>query len=130
MNKHYITYFTREELACCSTGGLVLAEGFAEKLVTLRTKFGRPMIVTSCCRSLEHNRKVGGSPNSFHIYDVLRQGFIGCCAIDIAVKCPTNKGGLFSLAWNLGWSIGFHKQFLHLDRRVDYTSLKQRVFVY
>lgn len=35
-----------------------------------------------------------------------------------------------SASRNLGWSIGFHKNFLHLDRRVDYTELKQTVFGY
>lgn len=129
-SKYHIPYFTRKELACRSTGGLVLAEGFAENLVELRAKFAKPMIVTSCCRSLEHNYKVGGSPNSFHIYDVPRHGFTGACAIDIAVTDPTNKGNLMALAWNLGWSVGFHQKFLHLDRRSDYTELKQMVFVY
>jgi len=129
-NKYYIPYFAHEELACRSTGGLILAEGFAKKLVELRTKFAKPMIVTSCCRSLEYNRRVGGSPDSFHIYDLPRLGFTGTCAIDITIKDPTDKGDLFSLAWDLGWSIGFNRQFLHLDRRVDYTGLKQAVFGY
>jgi hypothetical protein len=131
MNKdYYIPYFTRQELACRSTGGLVLAEGFAEKLLELRTAFNKPMPVTSCCRSLEYNLKIGGSPNSLHVHDYRRYGFIGACAIDTAIQNPTDKGNLLSLAWNLGWSIGFHKNFLHLDRRVDYTELKQVVFSY
>jgi hypothetical protein len=129
-SKYYIPYFTKEELACRSTGGLLLADGFAEKLLQLRTKFGKPMPVTSCCRSLEYNRKIGGTPDSFHIYDSLRHGFTGTCAIDISIPNPTDKGNLMSLAWQLGWSIGFHKNFLHLDRRVDYTELKQAVFGY
>jgi hypothetical protein len=129
-DKYYMPYFTREELACRSTGGLVLAEGFAEKLLTLRTKFGQPMPVTSCCRSSEYNRKIGGALDSFHIYDHPRHGFIGTCAIDIAIKDPTDKGDLMSLAWQLGWSIGFNKNFLHLDRRSDYTELRQTVFGY
>jgi hypothetical protein len=131
MNKeHYLPYFTRQELACRGSGGLVLAEGFAEKLLELRTKFNKPMPVTSCCRSLEYNRKIGGSPDSFHIYDSLRHGFIGTCAIDVAIQNPTDKGNLMTLGWQLGWSIGFHKNFLHLDRRNDYTKLKQLMFVY
>jgi hypothetical protein len=131
MNKeYYIPYFTRQELACRSTGGLVLAEGFAEKLLQLRTAFTKPMLVTSCCRSLEYNRKIGGSLNSFHIYDSPRYGFAGSCAIDISIQNPTDKGNLMTIAWNLGWSLGFHKNFLHLDRRIDYTELKQIIFLY
>jgi hypothetical protein len=130
MSKYYLPYFTKKELACRSTGGLLLADGFAEKLLTLRTKFGKLMPVTSCCRSKEYNRKIGGAPDSFHIYDSARHGFTGACAIDIAIKDPTDKGDLMSLAWQLGWSIGFNKNFLHLDRRSDYTELKQMVFGY
>ena len=129
-NQFYIPYFTRDELACRATGGLVLDEGFAEKLVALRIKFNKPMVVTSCCRSSDYNRKIGGAPNSFHIYDHPRYGFIGTCAIDIAITNPTDKGDLLSLAWQLGWSIGFNKSFLHLDRRSDYTSLRQIAFSY
>ena len=97
-DKYYIPYFTKEELACRATSGLLLAEGFAEKLSRLRTQFNKPMPVTSCCRSKDYNRKIGGSLNSFHIYDSLRHSFIGTCAIDIAIKDPTDKGNLFSLA--------------------------------
>lgn len=127
---YYIPHFTREELACRTTGGLVLAEGFAEKLLELRTTFNKPMPVTSCCRSSDYNKKIGGSLNSFHIYDSARYGFIGTCAIDIAIKDPTDKGDLMTMAWQLGWSIGVHKNFLHLDRRIDYTELKQTMFGY
>jgi hypothetical protein len=129
-DKYYIPYFTKEELACRSSGGLLLADGFAEKLLQLRTEFSRPMPVTSCCRSREYNHKISSTPNSFHIYDHPRHGFIGTCAINIAIKNPTGKGDLMSLAWHLGWSIGFNKNFLHLDRRSDYTELKPVVFVY
>lgn len=128
--KYYIPYFTREELACRQTGQIILAAGFAEKLLELRTQLGKPMLVTSCCRSKDYNRKIGGSLNSFHIYDFPRHGFTGTCAIDIAVKDPTDKGHLLALAWQLGWAVGFHKNFLHLDRRIDYTELKQVVFGY
>lgn len=128
--KDYIPYFTIEELICRATGGLLLAEGFAEKLLQLCTKFNKPMPVTSCCRSRDYNRKIGGSPNSFHIYDSPRHGFTGTCAIDISIQNPTDKGDLMTLAWQLGWSIGFNKNFLHLDRRSDYTKLRQTVFWY
>ena len=128
--EYHIPYFTRKELACKATGGLLLADGFAENLVTLRDKYAKPMIVTSCCRSRAYNKEVGGNPNSFHIFDHPRHGFLGTCAIDIAVTDLRHRGHLMSLAWSLGWSIGFHKNFLHLDRRSDYTGLKQTVFVY
>jgi len=129
-NQYYIPYFTQYELACRQTGKIVLAEGFTEKLLELRNKFNKPMVITSCCRSKKYNYTIGAAANAFHIYDHPRYDFTGYCAIDIAVKDPTNKGNLLSLAWQLGWSIGFHKNFLHLDRKVDYTELKQIVFGY
>ncbi|WP_342278421.1 MULTISPECIES: D-Ala-D-Ala carboxypeptidase family metallohydrolase [unclassified Candidatus Tisiphia] len=129
-SKYYLPYFTHQELACRQTGQIILAAGFAEKLVALRSKFNCPMQLISTCRSKEYNRKIGGVPNSFHIYDYPRYGFTGCCAIDVATSDNTIKGNLISLAWQLGWSIGINKNFTHLDRRIDYTNLKQTIFLY
>ncbi len=123
-------YFTVEELNCNATGKIVLAEGFADRLILLRNRFGKPMMVSSCCRSAEYNKKIGGEPDSFHIYDMERHGFIGTCAADVDIDDHTEKGELFALAWQLGWSVGFNNNFLHLDRRSDYTDLKQVVFGY
>jgi hypothetical protein len=33
------------------------------------------------------------------------------------------------LAWNMGWSVGLHRTFCHVDRRRD-IGLRQAVFVY
>jgi hypothetical protein len=49
-------------------------------------------------------------------------------AIDIAVR-GIDKGDLFSAAWRGGWSIGWNKGFLHLDRRVD-IGMPQTTFEY
>lgn len=130
INKYYIPYFTHQELACKQTGKIILAEGFSDKLIELRTKFNKPMPITSACRSKEYNNKIGGVLNSFHIYDRPRYKFTGACAVDVAIKDPTDKGNLIALAWQLGWSAGVHKSFVHLNRRIDYTSLKQIVFLY
>ena len=129
-NQYYILYFTAKELACKATGKIVLAPGFDDKLVELRAKFNQLMTVTSCCRSKEYNRQIGGSPSSFHIYDQPHYPTGGTCAIDIAVNDGLTRGKLIHLAWDLGWSIGINKSFIHLDRRVDYTGLKQTTFFY
>jgi hypothetical protein len=128
--KYYIPHFTHAELACKQTGKIVLAAGFAEKLVELRTLFAQSMPVVSSCRSREYNTKIGGAKNSFHIYDFPHHSGKGCCAVDIKTSDSTYRGELITLAWNLGWSIGIHKNFLHLDRRIDYTNSKQIVFLY
>jgi len=129
-NQYYIQYFTHKELACKQTGKLILAQGFADRLTQLRIKFNRPMIVTSCCRSKEYNAKVGGSYRSFHVYDHPYYKTGGSCAIDVAMNDGHIRGKLISLAWRSGWSIGVNKKFVHLDRRIDYTNLKQIIFLY
>ncbi|PCJ23198.1 MAG: hypothetical protein COA94_08490 [Rickettsiales bacterium] len=128
--KSPIPYFKHKELACPQTNQLILADGFAAKLLQLRIAFNQSMIITSCCRSKAYNREVGGHPRSLHVYDKPYHNTDGTCAIDIAVTNTTTKAQLMQLAWNLGWSIGINEKFLHLDRRTDHTNLKQMVFRY
>lgn len=125
-NKYFMPYFTQQGLACKQTRQIV----FAQKLLELRVKFNKPMVITSVCSSRDYNSKIGGIKNSFHIYDHLRYGLLGACAVDVAIKDLTEKGNLLALAWGSGWSKGFHRNFLHLDRRVDYTVQKQTAFCY
>ncbi len=128
---YYMPYFTKSELACKGSGKILLTEGFRMHLLILREKFNQPMIVTSCCRSLEYNAQIGGAANSFHIYDHQESNRpLGTTAIDISIVEGTTRGKLINLAWNLGWSIGIHKRFIHFDRRSDYTDMPQIVFVY
>ena len=131
MNRnYYLPHFTYAELACKESGKVLLAVGFGNKLTELRTKFVKPMVVTSCCRSWSYNQKIGGAKNSFHIYDKPSHKGGGCCAIDIALTNSHQRGRIISLALGLGWSIGIHKTFVHLDRSSDYTSLLQVLFTY
>lgn len=114
--------FTHDELACRKTKTGILAPGFAEALLELRLTCARPMIVTSCCRSAEHNRAVGGHPRSMHVYDRPYHPTGGACAIDIAMTDGTFAHQLIKTASALGWSIGinFDRHFIHLDRRTDF----------
>jgi hypothetical protein len=129
-DEYFMPYFTKSELACKGSGKILLANGFKEQLLTLREKFNQPMKITSCCRSYEYNTKIGGAVNSFHIFNHPTRKPAGTAAIDVAIIDNSTRGKLINLAWSLGWSIGIHKNFLHLDRRSDYKSLEQIVFVY
>jgi zinc D-Ala-D-Ala carboxypeptidase len=62
--------FSPREIACKGTGS-VLVDGVAlDKLQELREKLGTPLLVTSAYRSPEHNKRVGGAKNSFHLKGV------------------------------------------------------------
>lgn len=59
--------FSPTEIACRGTGKLQVNEDALDKLQALRTALGKPMIVNSGYRSPEHNRRVGGAPQSMHL---------------------------------------------------------------
>jgi len=122
--------FSEAELRCKGSGLLILAPGFGRELQALRDEYGKPMIVTSCCRSEAHNRSVGGHPRSLHVCDFPAHDTGGCCAIDIASTWEGNRNRLIFLAWKRGWSVGISSNFVHLDLRSKYTNLPQARFRY
>lgn len=109
--------FSEEALSCKGTGELKLSPGFLGELIWLRTVFGKPMVVTSGCRSLSHNNKVGGHPRSFHLTENVHWGTGGTLAVDISTPTEEYRWELIQLARQLGWSIGHGSGFLHLDKR-------------
>lgn len=59
--------FSPQELACRGTGQLVINPRALDMLQSLRSRLGKPMIITSAYRSPEHNRRVGGAARSRHL---------------------------------------------------------------
>ena len=55
------------EIACRSTGKLLVNEAALDKLQALRDRLRKPLIVRSAYRSPEHNRAVGGAKASKHL---------------------------------------------------------------
>jgi len=130
-----LDYFSHEELACPATGKVVLHFDFADSLQLLREQYGKPIYLTSCCRSKAYNERIGGHPRSLHVYDDPHwtDGDIkATLAIDISL--PEDEGHrheLAHLAGKLGFSIGINvaSGFFHLDRR-DLVGLPQTIFYY
>ena len=134
-----MSFFSDAELRCKHCGLLKLHRGFRDALESLREEFRRPMVLTSACRCKAHNASVGGHIRSLHVGDFpyhADKGQQGCLAVDVATQGGAvatqdgaYRGQLFSLAWESGWSIGWGKGFLHLDRR-DWIGLPQTSFDY
>jgi len=130
-------YFGHAELMDRSTGEGRLAPGFSAALLALRLDFGEKMFPTSCCRSAERNRIVGGHPRSLHVYDKPHWPTEGCCSIDINLarwgrRAEDYFEALAKVAWDRGWSIGDgrHRGFIHLDRRTHVLGFRQARFSY
>jgi len=97
----------------------------------LRRKWGMPLTPTSVCRTPQHNAKVGGNPRSLHLTENPKWQTFGTMAADISWRDwhKEKKLKFAKLAWDLGWSIGLHNSFCHIDRRVE-AGLEQKVFLY
>ena len=126
-----IDYFSKKELACKGTGVIKLDPRFAEALDDLREAWGKPLSPSSVCRTPEHNEKVKGHPNSFHLTENPKWKTFGTMAADITWRSWDTETMLkfARLAYSLGWAVGLHNSFCHIDRRVD-AGLPQRVFLY
>ena len=126
-------YFQESELACPTTGLIQLQEGFANDLDELREAYGHPIVVTSACRTEEHNEwlqsREPASNNSLHLIDNEKYG-TDTCAIDMKRPDGVLLVKLFQTALSLGWTIGFAKNFVHLDKREKYTDLPQIIYSY
>jgi hypothetical protein len=120
-------------MRCKGSGMLIVSGQFMDSLQLLREEFSRPMLLTSACRSAAYNQSVGGHPRSLHVCDepAHRSEDGGCLAVDVAVVDGSYRGNLVATAWRLGWSVGWNKTFVHLDRR-DFLidQKKQTTFDY
>lgn len=116
-----IPYFSEDELACKGTGLLKLDIRFAAALPALRAAWNAPLNPTSVCRAPEHNQAVGGHPHSLHLTENPTHKTYGCMAADFAWRSwPKQRQLEFArLAKKLGWAVGLHDAFVHVDRRRD-----------
>lgn len=105
-------FFSEGELKCSGCGKAFMDDGFMKQLVELRRTYGKPMIITSGYRDADYNRKIGGAPNSAHLYGK---------AVDVRVM-GQDAYTLLKMALAMGFTgIGVKQhgpvenRFLHLD---------------
>lgn len=100
--------FSPREIACKGTGQLLVDPVALDKLQALRDTLGVPITLVSAYRSPEHNRRVGGAKNSYHLRG---------CAFD--VNMANHDPMLFELAAReVGFrGFGYYPKsgFMHID---------------
>lgn len=104
-------YFSREEMACkCGCKFNTVDYELAMVLDTLREFFNTPVTITSGCRCVDHNKAVGGSPNSKHLLGI---------AADIKVKgvSPKEVYEYLDTKYTTKYGIGLYSSWVHIDVR-------------
>ena len=129
--KASIPYFSESELACKGFGVIKLDPQFAAMFPALRVAWGKPLIPNSVCRTHAHNATVGGHPRSLHLTDNPVHPTKGCAAADIRWRNWDNgtKLKFARLAYSMGFSVGLHDGFCHVDWRQS-AGLEQACFLY
>jgi uncharacterized protein YcbK (DUF882 family) len=103
--------FSRVEFACkCGCGFDTVDTSTLEVLERVRAHFGAPVVVNSGCRCAEHNRAVGGAPNSQHVL---------ARAADIRIKgvSPDRVYVYAGQELNGTGGLGRYGTFTHIDTR-------------
>ena len=112
--------FTKEELQCHCCGRCEISQKLLTLLQALRDDVGFSLIINSGFRCENHNKKVGGAPNSQHL--------IGK-AVDVSTKTLTGeqKHRLLTSVFKNGFKgVGVYSTFIHVDVReipVFFTKL-------
>lgn len=102
--------FKPEEIACKGSGSILVVPEALDKLQKLRDIIGKPLVINSAYRSPSHNKEVGGSPNSQHLFGI---------AFDISLE-GHNRDDITAVAEHVGFiGIGQYNHFIHLDTRLE-----------
>ena len=115
--------FTSEEFACqCGCGYDTPDPELIRMLQAARDLYGEPIVITSGCRCIKHNRNVGGATNSAHITGK---------AVDIATPTGTMRYLIIKSLMAAGFKrigINFKKRFIHAD--IDDSKPHPTIFSY
>lgn len=114
-----MNYFKDYETSCRCGCGMNITRQLLAKLNEAREIADAPFVITSGARCKEHNRKIGGNPNSAHTRGL---------AVDIACPSSQSRYAILKGLYGAGFArIGYNqaKNFFHCD--ID-ESLPQNVF--
>ena len=119
--KEYLSKnFKTEEFACPCCGVAEMNNEFVVDLQYLRDEFASPMKVTSGFRCEKHNKKVGGSESSSHLWGM---------ASDISVTNDILRYRMLQCAQSIGlMRIGIGSDFIHFD--IDYAKTNPVIWTY
>ena len=113
---HNTENFKFKEFECkCGCGRNEISPVLMNKLQDVRTAFGKPMIINSGFRCVEHNKEIGGVLNSAHCEGL---------AVDIQCINPIDRYKLLHLLMTFGFRrIGVYKTFIHADIRTSENAV-------
>lgn len=131
------SHFNIWEFRCRANNELLInADVIAhiQRLEKFRQWYKRAMIVNSGYRTVEHNKSIGGSPNSQHINGIASD--INLPLGEFATFTKTRKEEFLQNIKNkwyeickadgLGGGVGFYNTFVHLDSRKQKSFWDER----
>ena len=112
-NKKLSTHFRVKEFACTDGSDPIFIDtDLVNILQKIRNHFGKAVTITSAYRTPAHNKAVGGTTYSQHLYgracDIKVKGVAPKKVAAYVEKLMPNKGG-----------IGIYKTFTHVDVRAS-----------
>lgn len=109
--KKIAPHFKVREFACSDGNDAVfVSEELLDVLEKIRVHFSKAVVVNSAYRTAEHNKKVGGTEKSQHLYGL---------AADIVVRdiAPADVADYVETLLQSRGGIGRYKTFTHVDVR-------------
>ena len=102
-----IKHFKAKEFVCKHCGKVIIDSRLIELAERLREHLGKPLVITSGYRCPEHNRRVGGVPDSPHVKGL---------ALDVLTESSRDRFKIFTWLVDNGVTrIGMAKTYTHFD---------------